>query len=47
MTDIRHVTVGNIAIGNDLPLVLIAGPNVLEVASACAGDERGAQGTGR
>jgi 2-dehydro-3-deoxyphosphooctonate aldolase (KDO 8-P synthase) len=26
----RHVTVGNIAIGNDLPLVLIAGPCALE-----------------
>jgi 2-dehydro-3-deoxyphosphooctonate aldolase (KDO 8-P synthase) len=26
----RHVTVGNIAIGNDLPLVFILGPNTLE-----------------
>jgi 2-dehydro-3-deoxyphosphooctonate aldolase (KDO 8-P synthase) len=26
----RHVTVGNIAIGNDLPLVFIVGPNALE-----------------
>ena len=26
----RHVTVGNITIGNDLPLVFIAGPNTLE-----------------
>ena len=26
----RHVTIGNIAIGNDLPLVLIAGPCALE-----------------
>ena len=26
----RHVTVGNIAIGNDLPMVFIIGPNVLE-----------------
>src|ERR1700730_17143735 len=25
-----HVTIGNIAIGNDLPLVLIAGPCALE-----------------
>jgi 2-dehydro-3-deoxyphosphooctonate aldolase (KDO 8-P synthase) len=30
MTSPRHVTVGNIAIGNDLPLVLIAGPCALE-----------------
>jgi 2-dehydro-3-deoxyphosphooctonate aldolase (KDO 8-P synthase) len=30
MTTPRHVTVGNIAIGNDLPLVLIAGPCALE-----------------
>src|SRR5579863_8989081 len=30
MTGPRHITVGNIAIGNDLPMVLIAGPNVLE-----------------
>src|SRR5580692_6198964 len=30
MTQPRHVTVGNIAIGNDLPLVLIAGPCALE-----------------
>ncbi len=36
----RHVTVGDIAIGNDLPLVLIAGPCVLESrahALECAG----------
>jgi len=26
----RHVTIGDITIGNDLPMVLIAGPNVLE-----------------
>jgi len=26
----RHVTVGNITIGNDLPMVFIAGPNALE-----------------
>jgi len=26
----RHVTVGNITIGNDLPMVFILGPNVLE-----------------
>jgi 2-dehydro-3-deoxyphosphooctonate aldolase (KDO 8-P synthase) len=26
----RHVTVGNITIGNDLPLVFIVGPNTLE-----------------
>jgi 2-dehydro-3-deoxyphosphooctonate aldolase (KDO 8-P synthase) len=26
----RHVTIGNITIGNDLPLVFIAGPNTLE-----------------
>src|SRR6202041_2009250 len=26
----RHVTIGDIAIGNDLPLVLIAGPCALE-----------------
>ncbi|HEV2188246.1 MAG TPA: 3-deoxy-8-phosphooctulonate synthase [Stellaceae bacterium] len=30
MTTPRHVTIGNIAIGNDLPLVLIAGPCALE-----------------
>ena len=30
MTAPRHVTVGNITIGNDLPLVLIAGPCALE-----------------
>lgn len=30
MTSPRHVTIGNIAIGNDLPLVLIAGPCALE-----------------
>jgi 2-dehydro-3-deoxyphosphooctonate aldolase (KDO 8-P synthase) len=28
--EIRHVTVGGITIGNDLPLVFIAGPNTLE-----------------
>jgi len=26
----RHVTIGDITIGNDLPMVFIAGPNVLE-----------------
>ena len=26
----RHVTVGDITIGNDLPLVFIVGPNTLE-----------------
>jgi len=26
----RHITVGNIAIGNDLPMVFIVGPNLLE-----------------
>jgi len=30
MTDPRHVTVGDLVIGNDLPLTLIAGPCVLE-----------------
>ena len=30
MTSPRHVTVGNVAIGNDLPLALIAGPCALE-----------------
>ena len=30
MTDPRHVTIGNIALGNDLPLVFIVGPNTLE-----------------
>ena len=30
MTKPRHVTVGNVAIGNDLPLALIAGPCALE-----------------
>src|SRR5580704_14223511 len=30
MTPPRHVTIGDIAIGNDLPMVFIAGPNVLE-----------------
>src|SRR5438067_13305515 len=29
----RHVTVGDITIGNDLPLVFIAGPNTLESRS--------------
>jgi len=29
----RHVTVGNIRIGNDLPLVFIVGPNTLESRS--------------
>ncbi len=39
-TDHRHVTVGEIGIGNDLPLTLIAGPCVLESrahALECAG----------
>src|SRR5262249_822545 len=26
----RHVAIGNITIGNDLPLVFVAGPNTLE-----------------
>ena len=26
----RHVTIGDIAVGNDLPLVIIAGPCVIE-----------------
>ena len=30
MTDIRHVKVGNVTIGNDLPLVIIAGPCAME-----------------
>jgi 2-dehydro-3-deoxyphosphooctonate aldolase (KDO 8-P synthase) len=30
MTTSRHVTVGNITIGNDLPMVFIIGPNALE-----------------
>ena len=30
MTQPRHVTIGDIEIGNDLPLVLIAGPCVME-----------------
>jgi 2-dehydro-3-deoxyphosphooctonate aldolase (KDO 8-P synthase) len=30
MTAPRHITIGNITVGNDLPLVLIAGPCVLE-----------------
>ena len=30
MTSQRHITVGNVTIGNDLPLVLIAGPCAME-----------------
>jgi 2-dehydro-3-deoxyphosphooctonate aldolase (KDO 8-P synthase) len=30
MTVIRHITIGNVEIGNDLPLVLIAGPCQIE-----------------
>ena len=30
MVEIRHVTVGNLRIGNDLPLTLIAGPCAIE-----------------
>ncbi len=30
MAEARHITIGNVTIGNDLPLVLIAGPCVLE-----------------
>ena len=30
MTAPRHITVGDITIGNDLPMVFIVGPNVLE-----------------
>ncbi len=32
----RHVTVGNLTLGNDLPLAFIVGPNTLEIAGACA-----------
>ncbi|MEE9140310.1 MAG: 3-deoxy-8-phosphooctulonate synthase [Alphaproteobacteria bacterium] len=30
MTDVRHVTIGPVTLGNDLPLALIAGPCALE-----------------
>ena len=30
MTEARHVTIGNVTLGNDLPFVLIAGPCALE-----------------
>ncbi len=30
MAEARHISIGNVTIGNDLPLVLIAGPCVLE-----------------
>ena len=30
MTVSRHISIGNITIGNDLPLVIIAGPCALE-----------------
>ncbi len=30
MTETRHITIGNVTVGNDLPLTLIAGPCVLE-----------------
>ncbi len=43
----RHVTVGNVTIGNDLPMVFILGPNTLEIARARSGDERGIEGVGR
>ncbi len=33
MTDIRHVAVGDLRIGNDLPLILIAGPCAIESRS--------------
>src|SRR5258708_9747101 len=33
MTTPRHVTIGNITIGNDLPMVFIVGPNLLESRS--------------
>ncbi len=33
MTAPRHITIGNVTVGNDLPLVLIAGPCVLESRS--------------
>ncbi len=33
MTDARHVAVGTLSVGNDLPLVLIAGPCVIESRS--------------
>ena len=38
----RHITVGNITIGNDLPLVFIVGPNTLESRGARARNECGA-----
>ena len=31
MTALRHVTVGGVTIGNDLPLTFILGPNTLEL----------------
>lgn len=30
MADIRHIAVGNVTVGNDLPLVLLAGPCAME-----------------
>lgn len=30
MVEVRHITIGNVTIGNDLPLVLIAGPCQME-----------------
>ena len=33
MTDPRHIAIGNVTVGNDLPLVLIAGPCALESRS--------------
>ena len=48
MTTPRHVTIGNLTLGNDLPLVLIAGPcamegrnHALEMAGALAEMTRG------
>ena len=44
MTAIRHVSVGNVTFGNDLPFALIAGPCVLESrAHALMGDHLQAQ----
>ena len=43
MTELRHISIGNVTIGNDLPLAIIAGPcqlesrdHGLEVATALA-----------
>ena len=34
----RHVTIGNLTLGNDLPLVFIVGPNTLVVSITRAGE---------